>query len=154
MPPSDRAAMTDAINEAIRDAMTAGAGLVPAPTASRWATMVLALGTLAACATGTAAGTAADDPRWARGTDARQCEPATDGRAALDAEMAALRAAGVTASDPQCGSDGRMRPQMCGAPAGRLWFLRVPPGTPTDALRARGWRPASEWPDAQAAACR
>lgn len=81
----------------------------------------------------------------------RQCEPsAADPR---DAALARLQRAGIAATAPRCGHDGRMRPALCGLPDGRIVIVDVAPSA-LDAARAAGWAPLSDAPDAAEQPCR
>ena len=68
--------------------------------------------------------------------------------------LKALRGAGVDAQALRCGHDGRMRPQVCGAPDGRLAVVDVP-AAQVDAAKAQGFEPLlARWPDARSEPCR
>jgi hypothetical protein len=63
-----------------------------------------------------------------------------------------LGEAGVPVLAFACGSDGRMRPQMCGAPDGRIAIVEVPADRVAAATRA-GFTALSELPDALRQPC-
>lgn len=85
----------------------------------------------------------------ARPLGTRQCER---GGPTAESLAQALRDAGLTVGTVACGHDGRMRPQVCGAPDGRLAIVEVPADQQARA-EALGWRPLSALPDAVRAAC-
>ncbi|TCP04338.1 hypothetical protein EV684_10291 [Rubrivivax gelatinosus] len=70
----------------------------------------------------------------------------------MAAALARLSAAGVQASAPRCGHDGRVRAAMCGMSDGRILVVDVPQAA-LDQVRALGWRLLSELPDARVQAC-
>lgn len=80
----------------------------------------------------------------------RQCEPAaTD---PMPAALARLAAAGVEASAPRCGHDGRIRAAMCGMSDGRILVVDVPAAALVKA-KELGWRPLADLPDATVDRC-
>ena len=64
----------------------------------------------------------------------------------------ALRAAGIPVRAVRCDSDGRMRPQVCGAPDGRLAVIDVP-AEHQAAAEAMGFRPLATLADARRTPC-
>lgn len=80
----------------------------------------------------------------------RQCKPAAADP--MDAALQRLAAAGVQATAPRCGHDGRIRAAMCGLSDGRILVVDVP-GAMLDEARTLGWRPLAELPDAQLRRC-
>lgn len=88
----------------------------------------------------------------ARGLGTQQCGE-QGARAAAELLAAPLRAAGIQVQALRCGHDGRMRPQMCGAPDGRLVVVDVPVHQ-REAARTLGFAPLSQWPDARSLPCR
>lgn len=74
---------------------------------------------LAACAQPQAAPTV----RVAQALGSKQCE--AGGRTVADLR-AGLERAGVAIVRAACGSDGRVRAQVCGAPDGRLAIFEIP----------------------------
>lgn len=64
-----------------------------------------------------------------------------------------LSDAGVTVLESACGSDGRIRPAVCGAPDGAIAIFRIP-ASHTATADARGFRPLAELPGATRGACR
>lgn len=108
-----------------------------------WGFAVLAV--LAGCATEPPV------PRvWvAKSAGTLQCEATAPDVARLTRE---LQAAGVEPRQQQCGTDGRMRPMMCGAPDGRLvaYLLRA---QDVEAARRAGFVPVTQMPSAQLAPC-
>lgn len=75
------------------------------------------------------------------------------GGASVDTLEAQLRAAGVAVRATACGTDGRMRPAVCGAPDGRIGIFDVPASQRRQAL-AQGYSLLASLPDAQRVACR
>lgn len=80
----------------------------------------------------------------------RQCESAPADPMAQ--ALARLSAAGVQATAPRCGHDGRVRAAMCGMSDGRILVVDVPQAALAQ-VRALGWRPLSELPDARVQSC-
>jgi hypothetical protein len=64
-----------------------------------------------------------------------------------------LHSAGVAVKGISCGSDGRRRPAMCGAPDGRVAVFDIAPEQRAQAL-AQGFRPWSDLPSGQREPCR
>lgn len=117
--------------------------------------LLAALGaSLGACAQTPPAPDRAEAPAWltvARPLGTQQC--GDRGTATAELLAASLRTAGVQAQALRCGHDGRMRPQMCGAPDGRLVIADVP-AAQQEAAHAQGFLPLSKWPDARSEPCR
>ena len=80
----------------------------------------------------------------------RQCESPGP---SPDALVAPLRDAKIELKSMRCGSDGRMRAQVCGAGDGRIVIVEIP-AAQQDAARSLGWAPLAVRPDASAGACR
>lgn len=74
---------------------------------------------LAACAQPQAA----QPVRVAKALGSKQCEGGGRTLAELQAE---LERAGVPVARAACGTDGRLRAQMCGTPDGRLGIFEIP----------------------------
>lgn len=79
------------------------------------------------------AATSAERVTVLRSLEGRQCE--SGGLTLADLEKR-LAAAGVKAAAGRCASDGRMRPQMCGAPDGRLGLFEIDAADRAKALAA------------------
>lgn len=82
-----------------------------------------------------------------------QCDPSRTTQANLDAEIAALRAAGATIERSGCSIDGLAHPALCGRPNGDLFTVEVA-GRSIEIARRAGFRPAGDFPDAMAIPCR
>lgn len=117
--------------------------------------LLAALGaTLGACAQTPPAAAPGPAPALltvARPLGTQQC--GDRGVATAELLAASLRAAGVQAQALRCGHDGRMRPQMCGAPDGRLAIVDVP-AAQLEMAQGQGFQPLSRWPDARSEPCR
>lgn len=72
-------------------------------------------------------------------TGARQCETPSFSAARLQAEVVALRQAGIGVSKAQCGTDGNAYPAVCGGSTGDVWVLTVAPKSAPGML-SRGYR--------------
>jgi hypothetical protein len=81
-----------------------------------------------------------------------QCAASQMTQARLDAAVAGLRTAGATVAASSCAVDGMPHPALCGTDSGELFSVTVPPTSVTVAQQA-GFRPASDYPSAKAAAC-
>ena len=114
--------------------------------------LVLGLATVAAACAQTPTLSAAPEATVSlfKSLGGRQCESA--GQSAEDAS-ASLRAARIQLLGLQCGHDGRMRAQVCGASDGRIVIVDVP-ASQTEAAQALGFAPLSLRPDAVRAPCR
>jgi hypothetical protein len=127
---------------------TADSGTAAMPPTLRW-TSPLIFTLTAACAT--PATTAA--PVWiAQSVGTRQCEEAPLNQRSGQVALAALRDAGLVVSASACGTDGRMRPAVCGAGDGRLVLAEIPSDQLARA-QALGWVPLALMRDAQRQPC-
>jgi hypothetical protein len=97
---------------------------------------VLLASLLAAVAMTTAC--ASERLRVYKSAGTRQCEAGA--AAAPEALQQPLEAAGVRVLGRACGSDGRMRPQVCGAPDGRIVIFDIAPAD-ADAAAKSGYAP-------------
>lgn len=79
----------------------------------------------------------------------RQCE---EGGETAESLAAQLRTAGIEVRSVGCANDGMMYAAMCGGGTGELGVFDIPAA---DAARAAaaGFKPLSDWPDAQRTAC-
>lgn len=79
----------------------------------------------------------------------RQCE---EGGETADSLAAQLRTAGIEVRSVGCANDGMMYAAMCGGGTGELGVFDIPAA---DAARAAaaGFKPLSDWPDAQRTGC-
>ena len=79
----------------------------------------------------------------------RQCE---EGGETADSLAAQLRTAGIEVRSVGCANDGMMYAAMCGGGTGELGVFDIPAA---DAARAAaaGFKPLSDWPDAQRTDC-
>lgn len=82
-----------------------------------------------------------------------QCEASKTTQPKLDAEVAALRAAGAIVLRSGCSNDGLAHPTVCGAPNGDLFSIEVPAKS-AEIARVAGFRPATDFPSALATPCR
>ncbi len=82
-----------------------------------------------------------------------QCEASKTTQPNLEAEVAALRAAGATVLRSGCSNDGLAHPTVCGAPNGDLFSIEVPAKS-AEIIKRAGFRPAAEFPSALAMPCR
>lgn len=112
--------------------------------------VVLASALLVACGAPAARQEAAASVQVVKSLGGRQCEP---GGMTLDALAAQLAGAGVMVQRRACGSDGRMRPAVCGAPDGRIGLFTIPAAQQAQAASLQ-FAPRATLPDAQEAACR
>ena len=79
----------------------------------------------------------------------RQCE---EGGETAESLAAQLRTAGIEVRSVGCANDGMMYAAMCGGGTGELGVFDIPAA---DAARAAaaGFKPLSDWPDAQRTDC-
>lgn len=85
-------------------------------------------------------------------TGTLQCSPTQTTRARLDAEVSALRAAGVPVIASSCAHDGVARVALCGAETGDLFAVTVASSSEARAM-GLGYHRASQYPDARPLAC-
>lgn len=88
--------------------------------------------------------------RIAKSNGSRQCESGHVSPAAMKRE---LLAGGVNVVSMACGSDGLMYPAVCGADTGEINIFEI---SSSDLEKAKnlGFKPLSDWPDAQEVPCR
>jgi hypothetical protein len=79
----------------------------------------------------------------------RQCD---SGGTTAQALADTLRGSGVTLLALTCGSDGRMRPAVCGAADGRIAIVDLAQDQQAAAM-AQGWALLTTLPDARRMAC-
>lgn len=120
----------------------------PLPGLSRFCLAVVF--SLAVPMAGCAAAPAAERVSVYTSAGTRQCEPAEADP--MPAALARLAAAGVEASAPRCGHDGRMRAAMCGMSDGRILVVDVPTAALAK-VKELGWRPLADLPDATVDRC-
>ena len=96
-----------------------------------------------------------DDPTevlLAKPSPSVQCATSLTTRAGLDAEVADLRAAGVTVTGSDCGRAGLGGAAVCGAWNGDLWVVTVTPASASMA-QARGFAGVAQFQSVTRAAC-
>lgn len=91
--------------------------------------------------------------RYARPTGSLQCEPSQSTESQRQRVVDQLKAAGVVVQGSSCASDNALRIQVCGAANGDLFVVDVPAATPLTALRAAGFSPWADWPQATLKPC-
>lgn len=79
----------------------------------------------------------------------RQCE---EGGETADSLAAQLRTAGIEVRSVGCANDGMMYAAMCGGGTGELGVFDIPAAAAARAAAA-GFKPLSDWPDAQRTDC-
>jgi hypothetical protein len=84
-----------------------------------------------------------------RGTGSAQC---TGGGSTLAENQKRLTDAGIQVLSSSCGSTGRMYAQRCGGPTGQIHVFEIP-ASQKDAAIKQQFRPLSDLPGAQKAAC-
>lgn len=82
-----------------------------------------------------------------------QCEASLTTQVRLDAEIAALRAAGAVVEGGRCVLDGVARPAVCGAAAGEAFEVAVAVES-VPIARQRGFDSADAFPDRKPLACK
>jgi hypothetical protein len=85
-------------------------------------------------------------------TGSVQCSPSQTTQARLDAEVSALRAAGVSVTASGCANDGLIGPALCGVGNGDLFSVTVSPDS-VSVTQQMGYAPASLFSDARPKAC-
>lgn len=88
-----------------------------------------------------------------KGSGSLQCESSLTTKARLDAEIAALRAAGAGVVGGRCVLDGLARPAVCGAPAGEAFEVAVAVES-LPIARQLGFELADAYPDRKPLACK
>lgn len=81
-----------------------------------------------------------------------QCAPSQTTQVRLNAEVAALQAAGASVSASSCANDGVAHAALCGAENGDLFAVTVSPGSEHLAVQA-GFVSAGNYPGARPLAC-
>ena len=107
----------------------------------------LSLG-LAACG-----GSVEADRFMVKSSGSLQCQPSVTTQSRLDAEIAALRAAGAVVEGGRCVLDGVARPAVCGASAGEAFEVVVAVES-VPVARQLGFESADLYPDRKPLACR
>jgi hypothetical protein len=93
---------------------------------------------------------AIETTKIAKSNGAKQCESGHISLAAMKNELADN---GVKVVSAACGNDGMMHPTVCGVDAGEINIFEVSPAD-LDKAKKLGFKPLSEWPDAQEVPCR
>ena len=91
--------------------------------------------------------------RYARPTGSLQCEPSQSTESQRQRVVDQLKAAAVVVLSSSCANDNALRIQVCGAANGDLFVVDVATSTPLTALRAAGFSPWAEWPQATLKTC-